>query len=137
LNEKLSVIEERGFLVVPPPPIQGIGNARRLCDAGAAPGRQFRFSKLQAIAGAIVSNASDAIARLQRYSPFRSMVPQLRRRGDRVKAQTMHVTSDQIFSTLSSYMGRATSTSSTSSAAPSRSPRQATRNSPDPRDIES
>src|SRR4029453_12340010 len=58
LNEKLSVIEEARILVVPPPPIQGIGNA-----AGFAMQVQLRdgnsdFSKLQAITSAIVANAS-------------------------------------------------------------------------------
>jgi HAE1 family hydrophobic/amphiphilic exporter-1 len=32
-------------------------------------------------------------------------VPQLDVEVDRIKAQTLHVTTDQIFSTLSSYMG--------------------------------
>src|SRR6185312_8085860 len=65
LNEKLSVIEEARILVVPPPPIQGIGNA-----AGFAMQVQLRdgnsdFAKLQAITGAIVANASSQSA-LQR-----------------------------------------------------------------------
>src|SRR5829696_5652942 len=105
LNEKLSVIEEARILVVPPPPIQGIGNA-----AGFAMQVQLRdgnsdFGKLQAIAGAMVSNASTQSALQRVNSPFRSMVPQFDVEVDRVKAQTMHVTTDQIFSTLSSYMG--------------------------------
>jgi hypothetical protein len=54
LNEKMSVIEEARVLVIPPPPIQGIGNA-----AGFAMQVQLRdgnadYGKLQAIAGAIV-----------------------------------------------------------------------------------
>ena len=60
LNEKLSVIQEARILVIPPPPIQGIGNA-----AGFAMQVQLRdgnsdFGKLQAITGAIVANAADA-----------------------------------------------------------------------------
>ena len=60
LNEKLSAIEEARILVIPPPPIQGIGNA-----AGFAMQVQLRdgnsdFGKLQAITGAIVANAPDA-----------------------------------------------------------------------------
>jgi HAE1 family hydrophobic/amphiphilic exporter-1 len=54
LNEKLSVIEEARILVIPPPPIQGIGNA-----AGFAMQVELRdgnadYGKLQAITGAIV-----------------------------------------------------------------------------------
>ena len=105
LNEKLSVIEEARILVVPPPPIQGIGNA-----AGFAMQVQLRdgnsdFSKLQAITSAIVANASSQSALQRVSSPFRSMVPQFDIEVDRIKTQTLHVTTDQIFSTLSSYMG--------------------------------
>src|SRR4029079_1716907 len=105
LNEKLSVIDEARILVVPPPPIQGIGNA-----AGFAMQVQLRdgnsdFGKLQAITSAIVANASSQSALQRVSSPFRSMVPQFDIEVDRIKTQTLHVTTDQIFSTLSSYMG--------------------------------
>ncbi|MBR1234314.1 efflux RND transporter permease subunit [Bradyrhizobium sp. AUGA SZCCT0177] len=105
LNEKMSAIEEARILVVPPPPIQGIGNA-----AGFAMQVQLRdgnadYGKLQAIAGAIVSNAQTQSALQRVSSSFRSMVPQFDVEVDRVKTQTLHVTTDQIFSTLSSYMG--------------------------------
>jgi len=105
LNEKMSVIEEARILVIPPPPIQGIGNA-----AGFAMQVQLRdgnadYGKLQAIAGAIVSNAQTQSALQRVSSSFRSMVPQFDVEVDRVKTQTLHVTTDQIFSTLSSYLG--------------------------------
>jgi HAE1 family hydrophobic/amphiphilic exporter-1 len=105
LNEKMSVIQEARILVVPPPPIQGIGNA-----AGFAMQVQLRdgnadYGKLQAIAGAIVSNAQTQSALQRVSSSFRSMVPQFDVEVDRIKTQTLHVTTDQIFSTLSSYLG--------------------------------
>ena len=105
LNEKMSVIPEARILVIPPPPIQGIGNA-----AGFAMQLQLRdgnadYGKLQAIAGAIVSNAQTQSALQRVSSSFRSMVPQFDVEVDRVKTQTLHVTTDQIFSTLSSYLG--------------------------------
>src|SRR6266481_849628 len=105
LNERLSVIPEARILVVPPPPIQGIGNA-----AGFAMQVQLRdgnsdFGKLQAITGAVVANAQTQSALQRVSSPFRSMVPQFDVDVDRIKTQTLHVTTDQIFSTLSSYMG--------------------------------
>src|SRR5438105_104742 len=57
LNDKLSIIQEARALVLPPPPIQGIGNA-----AGFAMQVELRdgnsdFSKLQAITQAMVANA--------------------------------------------------------------------------------
>src|SRR5712672_3030229 len=105
LNEKLAAIAEARILVVPPPPIQGIGNA-----AGFAMQVQLRdgnsdFGKLQAIAGAIVANAQTQSALQRVSSSFRSMVPQFDVAVDRIKTQTLHVTTDQIFSTRSSYMG--------------------------------
>ena len=105
LNEKMSAIPEARILVIPPPPIQGIGNA-----AGFAMQVQLRdgnsdFGKLQAIAGAIVANGQTQSALQRVSSSFRSMVPQFDVEVDRIKTQTLHVTTDQIFSTLSSYMG--------------------------------
>jgi HAE1 family hydrophobic/amphiphilic exporter-1 len=105
LNDKLSAISEARILVIPPPPIQGIGNA-----AGFAMQVQLRdgnsdFGKLQAIAGAVVANAQTQSALQRVSSSFRSMVPQFDIEVDRIKTQTLHVTTDQIFSTLSSYLG--------------------------------
>src|ERR1700745_3887916 len=92
-------------LVLPPPPIQGIGNA-----AGFAMQVELRdgnsdFAKLQAVVNAIISNAQSQSALQRVSSSFRSMVPQYDIEIDRIKTQTLHVTTDQIFSTLSSYMG--------------------------------
>ncbi len=105
LNEKMTAIPEARILVIPPPPIQGIGNA-----AGFAMQVQLRdgnadFGKLQAVTGAIVANAQTQSALQRVSSSFRSMVPQLDVDVDRIKTQTLHVTTDQIFSTLSSYLG--------------------------------
>jgi hydrophobic/amphiphilic exporter-1 (mainly G- bacteria), HAE1 family len=105
LNEKLGAIPEARILVIPPPPIQGIGNA-----AGFAMQVELRdgnadFAKLQAITGAIVANAQTQSALQRVSSSFRSMVPQFDVDIDRIKTQTLHVTTDQVFSTLASYLG--------------------------------
>jgi hydrophobic/amphiphilic exporter-1 (mainly G- bacteria), HAE1 family len=105
LNQRLSVIPEARILVVPPPPIQGIGNA-----AGFAMQVELRdgtsdFSKLQAVTNAMVASGQSQSALQRVSSSFRSMVPQFDIEIDRIKTQTMHVTTDQVFSTLSSYMG--------------------------------
>jgi hydrophobic/amphiphilic exporter-1 (mainly G- bacteria), HAE1 family len=105
LNARLGTIEQARILVIPPPPIQGIGNA-----AGFAMQVQLRdgnsdFGKLQAMTGAIVANAQTQSALQRVSSPFRALVPQFDIDVDRVKTQTLHVTTDQVFSTLSSYMG--------------------------------
>src|SRR6202162_3041784 len=105
LNEKLAAIQEAKILVIPPPPIQGIGNA-----AGFALQIELRdgnsdFGKLQAITNAIVANAQTQSALQRVNSPFRSMVPQFDVEVDRIKTQTLHVTTDVVFSTLASYLG--------------------------------
>src|SRR6201991_736709 len=105
LNQRLSVIPEARILVVPPPPIQGIGNA-----AGFAMQVELRdgnadYGKLQAVTNAIVANGQTQSALQRVNSSFRSMVPQFDVEIDRVKTQTLHVTTDQVFQTLSSYLG--------------------------------
>jgi HAE1 family hydrophobic/amphiphilic exporter-1 len=105
LNKKLEAIPEARIIVLPPPPIQGIGNA-----AGFAMQVELRdgnsdYGKLQAITQAVVANAQTQSALQRVNSPFRSMVPQFDIEVDRIKTQTLHVTTDQVFSTLSSYLG--------------------------------
>ena len=105
LNDKVADIMEARTLVLPPPPIQGIGNA-----AGFAMQVELRdgnsdFAKLQAITGEMVRAAQSQSALQRVQSPFRATVPQFDIEIDRVKTQTLHVTTDQIFSALSSYMG--------------------------------
>jgi hydrophobic/amphiphilic exporter-1 (mainly G- bacteria), HAE1 family len=105
LNQRLSVIPEARILVVPPPPIQGIGNA-----AGFAMQVELRdgnadYGKLQAVTNTIVANGQTQSALQRVSSSFRSMVPQFDVEIDRIKTQTLHVTTDQVFQTLSSYLG--------------------------------
>jgi hydrophobic/amphiphilic exporter-1 (mainly G- bacteria), HAE1 family len=105
LNQRLAEIPEARILVVPPPPIQGIGNA-----AGFAMQVELRdgnadFGKLQAITNTMVASGQSQSALQRVSSSFRSMVPQFDVEIDRVKTQTLHVTTDQVFSTLSSYLG--------------------------------
>ncbi|NPU09417.1 multidrug efflux RND transporter permease subunit [Bradyrhizobium sp. 83002] len=105
LNDKLADIIEARSLVLPPPPIQGIGNA-----AGFAMQVELRdgnsdYAKLQAMTSAIVASAQSQSALQRVQSPFRAMVPQFDVEIDRVKTQTLHVTTDQVFSALSSYLG--------------------------------
>jgi hydrophobic/amphiphilic exporter-1 (mainly G- bacteria), HAE1 family len=105
LNDKVSTILEARTLVLPPPPIQGIGNA-----AGFAMQVELRdgnadYAKLQAITQAIVANAQSQSALQRVQSPFRATVPQLNVEIDRVKTQTLKVTTDTVFSALGTYVG--------------------------------
>ena len=114
--------------VLPPPPIQGIGNAGGFTMQVELRDGSFDLAKLQGITNAIVANARRR-ARCSASRPFRSTVPQYAIDVDRVKAETLHVSVDQVFSTLAPISGRPTSTSSTSSAARSRSMCRPTRSS--------
>ena len=105
LNKKLEAIPEARILVIPPPPIQGIGNAAGFAMQIELRDGNFDFGKLQAITQAVVANAQTQSALQRVSSPFRSMVPQFDIEVDRIKTQTLHVTTDQVFSTLSSYLG--------------------------------
>jgi HAE1 family hydrophobic/amphiphilic exporter-1 len=105
LNQRLSVIPEARILVVPPPPIQGIGNAAGFAMQIELHDGNSDYGKLQAVTNTIVANGQTQSALQRVSSSFRSMVPQFDVEIDRVKTQTLHVTTDQVFQTLSSYLG--------------------------------
>ena len=98
LNQTLCGDPDARILVLPPPPIQGIGNAAGFAMQVELRDGSVDFAKLQAITDAIVANAPDAERAAARQSSFRSDVPQFGVEVDRVKAQTLHVTVDQVFS---------------------------------------
>src|SRR5499433_3268756 len=107
LNDKVSTIVEARTLVLPPPPIQGIGNAAGFSMQVELRDGNTDYAKLQAITGAMVSNAQSQSALQRVQSPFRATVPQFDIEIDRIKTQTLHVTTDQVFSALAGYMGSA------------------------------
>jgi hydrophobic/amphiphilic exporter-1 (mainly G- bacteria), HAE1 family len=123
LNRSLGEIEDARTLVVPPPPIQGIGNAAGATMQIELLDSSFDLAKLQATIDGFVANAAMQSSLQRVQSTFRSGVPQYIVQVDRVKAETLHVTVDQVFSALSGLW-----ISSTNSAAPSRSIYKPTRN---------
>jgi HAE1 family hydrophobic/amphiphilic exporter-1 len=104
LSQAFAPVDAR-VAVLPPPPIQGIGNAGGFSMQIELRDGSTDFAKLQAITDAIVGNAQSQTA-LQRVSTsFRAVAPQLRIDVDRVKAQTLHISIDRVFSTLATYLG--------------------------------
>ena len=104
LAPALEAVDAR-VIVLPPPPIQGIGNAGGFTLQLELRDGSTDFAKLQSITDTVVANAQSQSA-LQRVSTsFRAIAPQLRIDVDRVKAQTLHVSIDQVFSTLATYLG--------------------------------
>ncbi len=106
LNQTLAAaILDARIVVLPPPPIQGIGNAAGFALQIELRDGSLDFPKLQGITGAVVA-AGQSQTSLQRvFSPFRSNVPQLALEVDRRKAEALHVQVDQVFSTLAAYLG--------------------------------
>ena len=105
LNEKLAVIEDGSVLVLPPPPIQGIGNAGGFTMQIELRDGSFDLVKLGNSANAMVRAASTQSS-IQRVSTsFRASAPQYKITIDREKVQTLLLTTDQVFSTLASYLG--------------------------------
>jgi HAE1 family hydrophobic/amphiphilic exporter-1 len=104
LSQALSVIDAR-VTVLPPPPIQGIGNAGGFTMQVQLRDGSSDLAKLQSITNTMIQNAQSQSA-LQRVSTsFRAAAPQLRIDVDRVKAKTLHVSVDQVFGTLATYFG--------------------------------
>ena len=104
ISQALANIDAR-VTVLPPPPIQGIGNAGGFTMQVELRDGSSDLAKLQSITSAMVTNAQSQSALQRVQTSFRATAPQLRVEVDRVKAQTMGVTIDQVFSTLATYFG--------------------------------
>jgi HAE1 family hydrophobic/amphiphilic exporter-1 len=105
MNRAMQQVMDARVLVVPPPPIQGIGNASGFTLQLELRDGSFDFTKLQTLANA-VADAGLSQTGLQRVqTTFRSDAPQYWIDVDRVKAQTLHVNVDQVFSTIQTFMG--------------------------------
>jgi HAE1 family hydrophobic/amphiphilic exporter-1 len=105
LNAKLAAIPDGSVLVLPPPPIQGIGNAGGFTMQIELRDSSFDLSKLESATNAVVRAAATQSS-IQRVStPFRAAAPQYKVTIDREKVQTLLLTTDQVFQTLASYLG--------------------------------
>jgi HAE1 family hydrophobic/amphiphilic exporter-1 len=105
LNASLSDVGDASVIVLPPPPIQGIGNASGFTMQVEIRDGSFDLSKLQGSTDAIVRTA-DTQSGIQRiFAPFRANVPQYRVEVDREKVQAVQLTTDAVFQTLAAYLG--------------------------------
>ena len=105
LNKTLGEIEEARTLVLPPPPIQGIGNDAGFTMQIELRDGSFDLAKLQAVVDNMVANARSQSSLQFAMSSFRAGVPQYTVEVDRVKTQAVHLTIDQVFSALATYLG--------------------------------
>ena len=107
LSRELGAIEEATVRVLPPPPIQGIGNAAGTTAQIELRDNSTDYVKLQSIVDTIMSNAASQSNIQAVISSFRANVPQYLVDVDRVKAQAVGVSVDQVFSALGGYLGSA------------------------------
>jgi HAE1 family hydrophobic/amphiphilic exporter-1 len=105
LNASLAAIEEADILVLPPPPIQGVGNDAGFTMQIELRDGSFDLAKLQSVTNAIVTNAKTQSALALVLTSFRASVPQYTLTVDRVKTQTLQVSLDQVFAALAGYLG--------------------------------
>jgi HAE1 family hydrophobic/amphiphilic exporter-1 len=105
LNRELAVIRDARIVVFPPPPIQGIGNAGGFAMQVQLRDGSFDLAKLQTTTNTVVREAQSQSGLQRVTTSFRSTVPQLTVDVDRAKAETLQVSIDDVFSTLSAYLG--------------------------------
>jgi HAE1 family hydrophobic/amphiphilic exporter-1 len=105
MNDALGVIQDARTIVLPPPPIQGVGNAAGVTMQLELRDSSFDLLKLQAALDAYAANASTQSALQRVQTSFRSGVPQYTISVDRVKTEALKLTTDQVFSALAGYLG--------------------------------
>jgi len=105
LQTALDSAPDGKLFIVPPPPIQGIGNAGGLQMQLELLGGSFDYQKLAEISQEIVRKAQ-ADPRLQHVlTTFSPGGPHVTVSVDRARSQTLRVSVGNVFSTLSSYLG--------------------------------
>jgi hydrophobic/amphiphilic exporter-1 (mainly G- bacteria), HAE1 family len=105
LNSALGAIAEADILVMPPPPIQGVGNDAGFTMQVELRDGSFDMAKLGSVTNAIVANAKTQSALQLVLASFRSNVPQYRLEVDRVKTEALQISIDQVFAALAGYLG--------------------------------
>ena len=104
LRRRLSEIQEAEIVVIPPPPVPGIGTAggfKMQVEDRSGLGLQA----LQKAVGALVVAANQDPGLAQVFSSFRANTPQLYVHIDRTKAAMLHVPLGTVFETLQVYLG--------------------------------
>jgi HAE1 family hydrophobic/amphiphilic exporter-1 len=93
------------ILVMPPPPIQGLGNAGGFQIQLELQDGSFDYRKLQAATDLLVQYGSQEPQLTRLMTSFRASVPQLFAPIDRVKAESLGVTVGDAMETLETYIG--------------------------------
>jgi hydrophobe/amphiphile efflux-1 (HAE1) family protein len=106
LLKRFAPLQEALLLVVPPPPVAGIGNAggfRMMVEDRSARGPQA----LQAAVSAVSARAAQTPGLAQVFTLFEVSTPQVYLDIDRVKAQLLGINIPDVFNALQTYLGSA------------------------------
>jgi HAE1 family hydrophobic/amphiphilic exporter-1 len=105
LQKGLGTAPDGRLTVVPPPPIQGIGNAGGLQMEVELLGGSFDYQRLSNLTNKIVDQAGKDPQLQHVLTTFSPNAPQVSVTLDRDRTQTLRVSAGEVFSTLSSYLG--------------------------------
>jgi hydrophobic/amphiphilic exporter-1 (mainly G- bacteria), HAE1 family len=105
LSRRLGQLESARVVVVPPPPIQGIGTSGGFQMQVEITDGTFDYQKLQRVTDTLVNEANTQSGLERVMTPFRADVPQLSADINRAKAQALSVSIGSVFDTLQSYLG--------------------------------
>ncbi|MEE2692580.1 MAG: multidrug efflux RND transporter permease subunit [Pseudomonadota bacterium] len=106
LRQTFGAHQDAFILVVPPPPVRGIGNAGGF--KGYVQDRSGQgYRALEAQTWGLVGAANQNPAATSVFSIFNTKTPQLFTDIDRVKAEQLGVSVDDVFETLEVYLGSA------------------------------
>src|SRR5205814_10402992 len=104
-HKGLGTAPDGRLTVVPPPPIQGIGNAGGLQMEVELLGGSFDYQRLSDLTNKIVDQANKDPQLQHVLTTFSPSAPQVSVSVDRDRIQTLRVSVGEVFSTLSSYLG--------------------------------
>ncbi|MBS7539548.1 efflux RND transporter permease subunit [Ancylobacter lacus] len=105
LTAAMAKVDRATTFVLPPPPIQGIGNASGFNMMVESKDGSFDFPELEALTNTVAKNAATQSALSHLTTTFRAEVPQLYIAINRTKAETLGVTVGQVFSAIQGYVG--------------------------------
>jgi HAE1 family hydrophobic/amphiphilic exporter-1 len=104
LRKRLGAIEEAFIIVIPPPPVRGIGNAGGF-KMMVQDKRGRGLPALEAATQDLVAAANQTPGLTGVFSLFNTRTPKLYADIDRVKAEMLAVPTDKVFETLEVYLG--------------------------------
>jgi hydrophobe/amphiphile efflux-1 (HAE1) family protein len=106
LRRRLSAVQDAFVLVIPPPPVPGIGTgggfAMRVQDRAG-----LGVKALEDAAQELIGRLNQTPGLVAVFTPFSAAVPQVYLEVDRTKAQMLGVPVTNVFSTLEAYLGSA------------------------------